>query len=337
MPASPEPEVLPAVSVVVISDPTVAGHGHELVSQDAVQLQSSPLHARRVIVRLGEANVVFQSTNQRVRARTTVHNGLLAYVTFDPRTSGTVNGLPVRPDLLLAVEPDTEVNFVTDPGWTSLSFLLKPEYIGAHLGARQREDEFRMPRGVETLQADAVLVQGLFAWGMRLVDAAVANPGLFNDSADQRTAAQVELVEMLLATLRDASGRELDRKDLAKQEQSRIVRIAEEYALAHVDQRLYVSDLCRVAAISERALEYAFKETLGLTPVAYLTRLRLHRVRDALLKATRDTTTVSSVAVAWGFWHFGEFSQAYKDCFGELPSETLRGTRVTQAELPPRT
>jgi transcriptional regulator GlxA family with amidase domain len=98
-----------------------------------------------------------------------------------------------------------------------------------------------------------------------------------------------------------------------------------------------VSDLCRAAAVSERALEYAFKETLGLTPVAYLTRLRLHRVRDALLKATRDTTTVSSVALAWGFWHFGEFSQAYKACFGELPSETLRGSRVTQAELPPRT
>jgi hypothetical protein len=26
----------------------------------------------------------------------------------------------------------------------------------------------------------------------------------------------------------------------------------------------------------------------------------------------------------WGFWHFGEFSRAYKECFGELPSDTLR-------------
>jgi AraC-like DNA-binding protein len=30
------------------------------------------------------------------------------------------------------------------------------------------------------------------------------------------------------------------------------------------------------------------------------------------------------VALNWGFWHFGEFSRAYKDCFGELPSVTLR-------------
>jgi len=59
-------------------------------------------------------------------------------------------------------------------------------------------------------------------------------------------------------------------------------------------------------------------------PVAYLTRLRLHRVRQALLAATHGSTTVSAVALDWGFWHFGEFSRAYKGCFGELPSDTLR-------------
>ena len=85
-----------------------------------------------------------------------------------------------------------------------------------------------------------------------------------------------------------------------------------------------MTDLCRAVGVSERALEYAFKEVMGLTPVAYLTRLRLHRVRQALLAATQRTTTVSAVALDWGFWHFGEFSRAYKDCVGEMPSDTLR-------------
>jgi transcriptional regulator GlxA family with amidase domain len=76
--------------------------------------------------------------------------------------------------------------------------------------------------------------------------------------------------------------------------------------------------------VSERALAYAFKEVMGLTPMAYLIRLRLHRVRQALLAATHGSTTVSAVALDWGFWHFGEFSHAYKECFGELPSDTLR-------------
>jgi transcriptional regulator GlxA family with amidase domain len=44
-----------------------------------------------------------------------------------------------------------------------------------------------------------------------------------------------------------------------------------------------------------------------------------------LLPATLATTAAAAAAaVEWGFWHFGEFSRAYKECFGELPSETLR-------------
>jgi transcriptional regulator GlxA family with amidase domain len=76
--------------------------------------------------------------------------------------------------------------------------------------------------------------------------------------------------------------------------------------------------------VSERTLEYAFKEVMGLTPMTYLVRLRLHRVRQALLAGTQGSTTVSAEALNWGFWHFGEFSRAYKACFGELPSDTLR-------------
>jgi len=117
---------------------------------------------------------------------------------------------------------------------------------------------------------------------------------------------------------------ESTRSDRTRQAQSHIVRTAEDYALAQTGDRLYVTDLCRVAAVSERTLEYAFKEIMGLTPVTYLTRLRLHRVRQALLAATPGSTTVSIEALNWGFWHFGEFSRAYRECFGELPSETLR-------------
>ena len=91
-----------------------------------------------------------------------------------------------------------------------------------------------------------------------------------------------------------------------------------------MDDPLHVTDLCTAAGVSERTLEYAFKEIMGLTPMNYLMRLRLHRVRQALLAATHASSTVSAEALEWGFWHFGEFSRAYKACFGELPSDTLR-------------
>jgi transcriptional regulator GlxA family with amidase domain len=105
-----------------------------------------------------------------------------------------------------------------------------------------------------------------------------------------------------------------------------VVKIAEDYALSRAGDHLYVSDLCQAAAVSERTLQNAFHDVMGMTPVAYLSRLRLHRVRQALLAGSHGSTTVSAEALNWGFWHFGEFSRAYKDCFGELPSDTLRRT-----------
>jgi AraC-like DNA-binding protein len=314
----------PAVTVVEISDPTAAGAGIELIDQDVVQLQSLPFRARRVVVRLETTSVVFHSTNLRVRTRTSARKGLLAYVTFGPQAQATVNGLPVRSGLMLAAEPESEAIFVTDAGYESITFLLPPQDIRAHLAARQRESEFRLPRGVEMLQANAERVRGLFDWGKRLVDIAARQPALFNERKEERVAAQVELVETLLAALAVAEEFEPDRGDRTRRAHSLIVKVAEDYALAHTGEHLYVSDLCGVAAVSERTLEYAFKKATGLTPMAYLTRLRLHRVRQALLAGTQGSTTVSAEALNWGFWHFGEFSRAYRECFGELPSDTLR-------------
>jgi AraC-like DNA-binding protein len=317
----------PAVEVVEFTDPTLSNDSIELIDQDAVQLQSAPLRVRRVIVRLEAAAVVFHSVTHRVRSRTSAREGLVAYVTFGPETRGTVNGLPIRPGLLLAAAPGSEARFVTEPDYQSVTVMLRPEDLKAHLVTRQREGEFRAPRGVETLEADVERVHGLFGWGKRLVETAARQPALFNERPESRMAARVELFETLLETLRGAQDVDAARSDRTRQAYSLIVKSAEDYALSHVGEFLQVTDLCKVAAVSERTLENAFREIMGITPVAYLIRVRLHRVRKALLSATGASTTVSAEALHWGFWHFGEFSRAYKLCFGELPSDTLRRKR----------
>jgi AraC family transcriptional regulator, ethanolamine operon transcriptional activator len=318
----------PAVTVVEISDPTATGAGIELLGHDVVQLQAHPLRVLRVVVRLAAAVVVYYSTNVRVRTRTTVRQGLLGYVAFGPQAGGTANGLPVRPGLLLAAEPDTEATFVADAGWESVSFLIPAQDIQEHVTARQWESEFRLPHGVEILKVDEQRVRELFDWGKRLTETAALQPALFNDMQEERVAAEADLLETLLATLHAAEDLQPTRSDRTRQIQSRIVKAAEAHALSHSDDRLYVTDLCRAAAVGERTLEYAFKEVLGLTPMTYLIRLRLHRVRQALLAGASESTTVSTEALKWGFWHFGEFSRVYKACFGEAPSDTLRRRRV---------
>jgi AraC-like DNA-binding protein len=313
----------PSVIVVEISDPAAAGAGIELIDLDAVKLDPTPFRARRVIVRLDRAAVLYHSTNFRVRTRTSTQEGLVGYVTFGPQARGTANGLPVGAHSLLAAEPGAEARFVVDTNWESVTFLVRGEDVGRHLAARGREGEFRLPHAIELLEANAGRVRSLFDWGKRLVETAARQPELFDERMN-KSAAEAELFQTLLQALDTAERSEPSRSDATRQAHSLVVKTAEDYALSHTGDHLHVSDLCEAASVSERALEYAFKEVMGLTPVTFLIRLRLHRVRQALLAASQGTTTVSAEALNWGFWHFGEFSRAYRECFGELPSDTLR-------------
>jgi AraC-like DNA-binding protein len=86
-------------------------------------------------------------------------------------------------------------------------------------------------------------------------------------------------------------------------------------------------DAARLAAIAQvgvRALQDAFRKHVGMSPTAYVTEVRLQRVRGQLLAADPASTTVTDVAYRWGFAHLGRFAQRYRARFGESPSQTLR-------------
>jgi len=314
----------PTVTVVEIRDPTTAGENFEVINQDLVQLQSEPLRAVRVIVRLEAAILIYQATNLAVRTRTKLTPGMMGVVAFGPRAKGTIQGLLIRPDLLLIAAVGTEGQFVVEGGYESISVSIRPADLEAHLRARQQWEQFHMPGDIDPLDCDAGKVRAFFSWGKRLADTATWQPDLFEGRKEVRAVVQIELVEMLLETISSADRHSLTRTDKTRQEYSHVVRLAEDYALTQTDAPLQVPDLCKAVAVSERKLQYAFEEVMGMSPVAYLKRLRLHRVHQALGAATHGTTTVSIEALKWGFWHFGDFSRAYKDCFGELPSDTLR-------------
>ena len=103
-----------------------------------------------------------------------------------------------------------------------------------------------------------------------------------------------------------------------------LVRLAEDYANSCRNSNLRMIDLCKATEVSERTLQYAFQTCLGLSPMNYLKRHRLHQVRSELKEADPANSTVSAIACQFGFFHFGEFSQAYKAQFDETPSETLK-------------
>lgn len=82
--------------------------------------------------------------------------------------------------------------------------------------------------------------------------------------------------------------------------------------------------LADIAGVGVRLLQESFKQHVGVPPLAYLRRLRLDGVHAELVRADPWQVTVSEVAFRWGFTHLGRFAIAYRERYGESPSQTLK-------------
>ena len=108
------------------------------------------------------------------------------------------------------------------------------------------------------------------------------------------------------------------------------IRQAISYLREGIGRKISMADLARHCGVAERTLNKHFSAFLGLSPLRYSRRLRLAAVRDRLL-AEATGISVTEVAQAYGFTHFGRFSAQYRRCFGEAPSATLRRARVANS------
>ena len=91
---------------------------------------------------------------------------------------------------------------------------------------------------------------------------------------------------------------------------------------------LSVPKICRQVGVSQRTLEYAFREHLNITPIGFIKKMRLHAVRQKLMSTHFSDTSISDTAFQQGIYDMGRFASIYKNNFGELPSQTLLKPQV---------
>jgi AraC-like DNA-binding protein len=84
-----------------------------------------------------------------------------------------------------------------------------------------------------------------------------------------------------------------------------------------------VADLCAALHVGRRTLEVAFRQVVGASPRQFLIQRQLSRSYALLKAGTPDSTRVTDVAVACGFFELGRFSGRYRQAFGETPRHTL--------------
>ncbi len=88
--------------------------------------------------------------------------------------------------------------------------------------------------------------------------------------------------------------------------------------------RVSVDDLAREADVSPRTLQNAFHEFYSASVHRFLHLRSLQHVHRVLSRANPEETSVTRVAMGFGFWDLGRFAQQYRRLYGERPSDTLR-------------
>ena len=114
-----------------------------------------------------------------------------------------------------------------------------------------------------------------------------------------------------------------DRYRPDKSNRSRIFQKARDYIFSNPKRDFRMDDLCDYVASCERTLQYAVKSFTGLTPLEYVKAHKMNHVRDELLLGDPQDTTISAVALKYGFLHASQFAKDYQQLFGERPSVTL--------------
>jgi transcriptional regulator GlxA family with amidase domain len=103
------------------------------------------------------------------------------------------------------------------------------------------------------------------------------------------------------------------------------VVVAVAFMLAHVGRPLTIGEIAAAANVSSRELQQQFRDQTGVSPLRHLQQLRLDGVHTSL--RTTDTSgsggTVHDIVRQWGFVHYGRFSAAYTDRYGETPNTTF--------------
>ena len=128
------------------------------------------------------------------------------------------------------------------------------------------------------------------------------------------------LIEAMIACLGCGEAHE-DRAAL--RQHAAIMRRFHRVVEDHLDEPLYIPELCAEIGASERTLRVCCQEQLGMSPKRYLLLRRMHLARRALRESDPTNATVTEVATRYGFWQFGRFAGVYKEMFGESPSGTL--------------
>ena len=219
----------------------------------------------------------------------------------------------------IALQPPCESYDEHTSGSTSHVEMSLPSGCMRSLSETTIRNDLLLTRGAKILTPLPETMEKLKRLFKAAADLAEYAPAILSCLGAARGLEQA-LVEAIMECL---GGSEVNEDRAALRRHAAIMRRFHRVIEEHLDQPLYVPELCKEIGTSIRTLNACCHEHLGMGPKHYLLLRRMHMVKRALRDRTPAETTVTDVATGYGFWQFGRFAGEYKALFGEAPSATL--------------
>ena len=104
-------------------------------------------------------------------------------------------------------------------------------------------------------------------------------------------------------------------------EQVKIIREIHDDLAQHMDRRVTIEELSRKYLMNTTTLKRCFKQVYGETIAAHMKKHRMEQAASLLLKTQND---IAAIAQAVGYESQSRFTAAFKETYGELPTEYRR-------------
>lgn len=253
-----------------------------------------------------------------IRSRGTVMSGSLLFQHVRSTAPVTKGFLSMRSDYLAVTKSDDDMDILSRTAAWGLTVAVRETRwldVAQSLGA---EPSAITVSGLVPCPATALeAFERRAQWVLR---AAEIYPDCFQ-RREIRRVAEIGLIGSVVSMLQNPR-RKIEQPPPAARRRNAVASI-EAYLEHHLSDSLTLVDLCRVSGLKARALQYAFREKYGVSPMGYLKLIRLEKARRLLSSRDAPRVNVTTVALECGFWHLAQFAQDYPQMFGERPSQTL--------------
>ena len=226
-------------------------------------------------------------------------------------------GRELPPTLLGIARAGLEHEVVLNPGWDCYEFMVSEDLI------RQTEvfpaDFFNKTRRLE--DAYLPLMEPITDRFLQHLD------GMFQPDNTIRgdrlpTVDQAQFYDFIIHGLMhvvDTGLSVLDSHELKTVRRPDLVSDARDLVTANLDRAFTVAGMSESLGVSERVLNYAFRDSLNISPLQYIQVQKLHAARRQL---KNHGLSVADVCDLYGFNTPSRFARHYQRLFGELPSQT---------------